>query len=333
MKSGVKPGGKPGAQPRTQRGDAELSFTLPLPDGYRLHDVLAFHSRDAESVAEQVGACSLRKGLLLDGVPLVLDIALDEAQATVQDTAQANNKPHARCRILADGALTAAAQAQAREAALSVLGLRIAPEPFSVFAAQDPLFGPLTRAQPGLRVVQSATVFEALTWAIMGQQINLSFAIALRRSFILQAGRQHSGGLWCYPAAEDAARLDMDQLTSRKFSRAKAETLLRLARLVADGALRLDQAPDNDIEQISAALLAVKGIGPWTVNYGLLRGYGYADCSLHGDVAIRAALRDLLGEVDKPDMARTEKILKQYSPHRTMAAAHLWASLHPRAAE
>jgi DNA-3-methyladenine glycosylase II len=291
-------------------------FTLALPDHYRLHDVLAFHSRDTESVAEEVSADRLRKGMLPDGVPVVLDITLAPTSAS--------------CAVDADGKLSKAAQAQVREAALSILGLRIDPEPFSAFAAKDKIFGPLTRAQPGLRIVQSATVFEALTWAIIGQQINLSFAIALRRTFILQAGRRHSGGLWCYPAAAEVARLEIDDLTSRKFSRAKAETLLRLARLVADGELDLDVSPCNSIERISTALLAVKGIGPWTVNYGLLRGYGYADCSLHGDVAIRAALQALLGEEVKPDIPRTEKILAQYSPHRTMAAAHLWASLHPR---
>ena len=292
-------------------------FTLPLPPGYRLHDVLTFHRRDTESVAEQVSDDRLRKGMLLDGVPLVLDIDL-------------SRRSSASCTVHADGALTAAASQLVREAALSVLGLRLDPEPFTEFVAGDAMFGPLTRAQPGLRVVQSGTVFEALTWAIMGQQINLSFAIALRRTFIQQAGRQHSSGMWCYPGAADAAMLDADELLSRKFSRSKAETLLRLARLVADGELQLDVSPSNSIEQISAALLAVKGIGPWTVNYGLLRGYGYADCSLHGDVAIRAALQALLGEDSKPDMSRTEKILQQYSPHRTMAAAHLWASLHPR---
>ena len=292
------------------------SFSLPLPASYRLHDVLAFHSRDTESVAEQVSAERLRKGILPEGVPVVLDIALAPTSAS--------------CTVDADGKLSKAAQEQVREAALSILGLRIDPEPFSAFAARDKMFGPLTRAQPGLRIVQSATVFEALTWAIIGQQINLSFAISLRRTFILQAGRQHSSGLWCYPAADDVAKLQIDDLTSRKFSRAKAETLLRLAHLVADGALDLEVSPANSIEHISAALLAVKGIGPWTVNYGLLRGYGYADCSLHGDVAIRAALQALLGEDVKPDMPRTEKILAKYSPHRTMAAAHLWASLHPR---
>ena len=129
---------------------------------------------------------------------------------------------------------------------------------------------------------------------------------------------------------DSAAALSVDDLTSRKFSRAKAETILRLAALVARGELQLELADDNRIEQISAALLAVKGIGPWTVNYGLLRGYGYADCSLHSDVAVRAALQTLLGEDIKPDIKRTEEILARYSPHRTMVAAHLWASLHPR---
>jgi DNA-3-methyladenine glycosylase II len=300
-------------------------YTLTLPDDYRIDDVLAFHRRDAESIAEEVSNERLRKGVLLDGVPVVLDIELMSPVGV--DAATSLN---VRVSVLADGALSAAAREQARDAVLNILGLRIDPAPFYAFVKKDKLFAALARKQAGLRIVQSATVFEALTWAIIGQQINLSFAIALRRSFILQAGRQHSSGLWCYPDASSAAALSVEDLTSRKFSRAKAETILRLAALVASGELRLELAGDNSIEQISAALLAVKGIGPWTVNYGLLRGYGYADCSLHGDVAVRAALQTLLGEDLKPDIKRTEEILARYSPHRTMAAAHLWASLHPR---
>jgi DNA-3-methyladenine glycosylase II len=169
-------------------------------------------------------------------------------------------------------------------------------------------------------------VFEALTWAIIGQQINLPFAIALRRTFIQLAGRVHHAGLLCYPEAADVARLDLDQLTSRKFSRAKAETLLRLARLVDSGELAL--ARDADPAHAAHALLQVKGIGPWTVNYTLLRGYGYPDCSLHGDVAIRSAFQRLLGDTEKPSIERTEQLLSAYTPHRTMAAAYLWASLN-----
>lgn len=288
------------------------TLAIPLPAAYRSEDVLDFHRRDSECVAEQVSATSLRKGVMFDGVPVVL-----EAQIGSQA---------AQCSIDAGGKVSKRLHAVAHDALLNILGLRIDPAPFMQAVRGDALLGAVVQRLPGLRIVQSATVFEALTWAIIGQQINLPFAIALRRTFIQQAGRRHASGLWCYPEALDVARLDLDTLTSRKFSRAKAETLLRVARLADSGELSL--ARDDDPVRAAHALLEVKGIGPWTVNYTLLRGYGYADCSLHGDVAIRAALQRLLGEDSKPDLARTETLLARYAPHRTMAAAYLWASLN-----
>lgn len=291
-----------------------LHCALDLPPDYRMQDVTAFHGRDTEGVAEQTGAAQVRKGLLLDGVAVALDITFSPRLA--------------HCRIEADGVLSASASAQVQTALRNMLGLRIDPAPFLSFTADDPLMGPLTRKRAGLRIIQAGTIFEALSWAIIGQQINLPFAIALRRSLIVQAGRRHSSGLWCYPEAADVARLDSEQLTNHKFSRAKAGTLLRLARLIVDGQLTLTLPASGDIETVSQALLAIQGIGPWSVNYVLLRGYGYADCSLHGDVAIRTALQRLLNEADKPDLHRTEAWLQQYQPHRTMTAAHLWASLH-----
>lgn len=286
-------------------------IALALPAGYRTQDVLAFHSRDTEGIAEQVSADGLRKGVLLDGVPVVLEVRFGGDAA--------------RCCVDADGELAPALPAQAREALLNILGLRIDPAAFADFAREDPVLGAVVARQPGLRIVQSATVFEALTWAIVGQQINLPFAIALRRSFIQLAGRVHASGLWCYPEAADVARLDLEDLSSRKFSRSKAETLLRLARLVADGQVVLDRG--RPVDEVVQELLAIKGIGPWTVNYALLRGYGYPDCSLEGDVAIRTAFHRLLGGEARPDIPTTQRLLERYAPHRTMAAAYLWASL------
>jgi len=289
-------------------------FTLDLPAAYDAGHAFAFHGRDAGGLAEQVADGRIRKGVLLDGVPVLLDIAVHDGRAD--------------CTVDADGG---ALPARARAALENMLGLRIDPARFAAQVADDGLFGPLVRRQPGLRVIQSATVFEALTWAVIGQQINLSFAIALRRSFIEQAGRPHASGLWCYPEAVDVARLDIEQLTSRKFSRAKAETLLRLARLVADGELDLEGLlDDGDVARAERRLLAVKGIGPWTVNYALLRGYAYPDCSLQGDVAVRTALGRLLGDPDpahRPGIREAEALLAAYRPQRTMAAAYCWASL------
>jgi DNA-3-methyladenine glycosylase II len=283
---------------------------IVLPLGYRVADVLAFHGRDLEGVAEQVDAGGLRKGVLLGGVPTLLDIRFDAGMA--------------HCCVAFDGAVTPVLQAQAHDALLNVLGLRIDPAAFAAFVVDDPWLGPIVARQPGLRIVQSATVFEALTWAIIGQQINLTFAINLRRTLIQVAGRVHSSGLWCYPEAVDVARLDLTELTGRKFSKAKAETILRVAHMVVDGSLSLEREASSDV---SDKLLAIKGIGPWTVNYVLLRGYGYPDCSLHGDVAVRTALHGLSGSATRPTVQEAERLLTRYAPHRTMAAAYLWASL------
>ena len=287
---------------------SRFELAIVLPAGYRAEHAFAFHGRDAEGLAERIDGQYIRKGVMVDGVPAVLEADLGARPG------------HALCAI--DGA---GLGELVHDMLLNILGLRIAPEPFEAAVADDPLFAPLVQGQRGLRIIQSATIFEALSWAIIGQQINLGFAISLRRTFIGLAGRRHPGGLWCYPDAADAARLDLDQLTGRKFSRAKAETLLRLARLVADGELSLER--DADPREVSERLLAVKGIGPWTVNYALLRGYGFADCSLEGDVAVRTAIGRLLGGAERPGLQEAAAFLETYRPQRTMAAAHLWASL------
>lgn len=302
---------------------ADLSsvvFTVPLPADYALADVLRFHGRDRQGLSEVVTDAGLRKAVLLDGTPTVFDIAVD---ATLTN---------ARCAVLADGPVTATMASEARHIAASLLGLHIDPDAFVAFVAADPVFGPLSARQRGLRIAQSASIFEALTWAIMGQQINVAFAVTLRRTFVQLAGRPHSSGLICYPVATDAARLDVEALTARQFSRTKAETLLRLSATVASGELDLQARPDNPLDGICTALLGIKGIGPWTVNYALLRGYGHPDCSLHGDVAVRAAIAALWGHEARPDIAATDAFLQRYRPHRTMAAAHLWASLNKTSA-
>jgi DNA-3-methyladenine glycosylase II len=291
---------------------SRIELAIELPPSYRRRDAYAFHGRDAEGLAERIEGERIRKGVMVDGRPVALEIDLgaqpDRALCTVD--------------ISGDGAIT---EERLGDILRNMLGLRIPPEPFEAAVADDALFAPLVARERGLRVIQSATIFEAMTWAIIGQQINLSFAIALRRTFISLAGRAHPDGLWCYPEAADVAGLELDQFTSRKFSRAKAETLLRLARLAADG--ELDLARDANPHTVSERLLAVKGIGPWTVNYALLRGYGFADCSLEGDVAVRTAIGRVLGSEERPNLPEAAAFLESYRPHRTMAAAHLWASL------
>lgn len=303
------------ATTKKTRPGSEFKFVVDLARDYRLDDVMSFHGRDKEAISEQVTDTTIRKGVVVDGKPAAFEIEFDLPGKT------------AKVVVHADGKLSPTSEAGIQEIATKLLGLRLNPDEFRRFVAKDAVFGPLTKRQKHLRIVQSPSIFEALTWAVMGQQINVSFAVSLRRTFVQLGGVRHSSGLWCYPEAADAAAININDLTSRQFSRSKAETLLRLANLVADNQIDLVESPGNTIDTISESLLEIKGIGPWTVNYALLRGYGHADCSLHGDVAVRAAIANLWKHETRPSIADAEVFLRQYSPHRTMAAAHLWASL------
>lgn len=288
-----------------------LDLTLNLPADYRVDNLLNFHRRDAQALAERVTDAGLDKGILWQGIPARLGLRFEDGGAGVS--------------LEVDGEVAIDPQAL-RTLAAHMLGLTQPVRAFEVEHGGHPLLGVLIAANRGLRVPQSASPFEALSWAISGQQISLAVAISLRRKLIQLAGRRHSSGLFCYPDAAAVAALDEDALGQAGFSRAKSGTLLRLAREVVEGRLPLDEwLQDEPAEVIGQRLLALKGIGPWTVDYALLRGFARLDGSLHGDAAVRRQLQRLLGAEEKLDQPFVRDWLLPFAPWRALVAAHLWA--------
>jgi len=285
--------------------------TLPLPQGYKATDFFAYHLRDPEKLSERLVDDRLEKGLMIDGCPGLLSIELQPQQAVVRlETTQKtldSNEFHALSRRL--------------------LGLDQPIQPFEETFKDDPHLGSVIQRQQGLRVAVTATPYEALVWAITGQQISVAAAIAIRRRLVQAAGVRLDNGLWCHPDTTTMARVDSDTLRTAGLSSAKIRALQSLNQALNDGHLTLPitVTPAN-ADDLQTALLALPGIGPWTANYTLLRGYGWPDGSLHGDAAVRRALQRLLNLEQRPDARFTEDWLRQYAPWRALAAAHLWAA-------
>ncbi len=207
-----------------------------------------------------------------------------------------------------------------------MLGLNQPVAAFEHHFRNHPQLGRLIERNRGLRVPLAATPFEAISWGIIGQQISLDAAIAVRRRFIQTVSRQHAGGLWCYPDAATVAGLSEAPLRSAGLSAAKARSLLEVGQRMAAGSLPLDEwLDDPPVDSIREQLLAIRGIGPWTVNYALLRGYGWLDGSLHGDLGVRRNLQSLLGRQQLVSEAETRQWLAGFAPWRALVAAHLWA--------
>lgn len=297
----------------------EFACDIPLPKGFRLQDILGFHARDITALSEEVRDTRLRKAVVLKGMPCQISIDFFTNYATV--------------KLHCDGR-AALTEAELIGLGQRLLGLHFDTKKFEKKYAKDPHLGVLVQRQAGLNIAMVPTVFEALVWAITGQQITVSFAIQLRRRLIELTNIRHSQGLVCHPDAQAVASLDADQLGELKFSRAKSATILRIAQMVNSGELRLDSSTSSgdapasaqDYAALSQQLLAIKGVGPWTVNYAMMRGAGYADCSLHGDVVVRSALQNLIGAQEKISEAEAKAWLENYAPWRSLVAAHLWAS-------
>ncbi|MDX1803556.1 MAG: 3-methyladenine DNA glycosylase 2 [Alcanivorax sp.] len=280
-----------------------MRFQLPLPAGFRLEDLLDFHRRDPLQLAEQVGATGLRKSICWQGQPLVMELAFAATQVSI---------------CLHGPGKDALEPALARRWLARLIGIDQPVELFEQAFAEHPQLGPLLGRNAGLRLAQTATPFEALSWAIIGQQISVQAAVSIRRRLIAQAGVMQDG-LHCYPDAGRVRQLGELGLRRVGLSATKARALLAGCDLALPNP---DTRPDPS--SLETLLLAVPGIGPWTTNYTLLRGYAALDSSLHGDVAVRRGIQRLSRLRDSPSIQEAQRWLATFSPWRSLVAAHLW---------
>jgi len=96
----------------------------------------------------------------------------------------------------------------------------------------------------------------------------------------------------------------------------RRDTLRRFANSVADGTVTLGPGADPDVAR--ASLLDLKGVGPWTADYIVMRGLSHPDVFLGSDLGVRHAIDRLTDSV--PDPSR-------WAPWRSYAVHHLWADL------
>jgi len=292
--------------------NTQLKGSLALPAGYRADDILAFHTRDSLAIAEVGEGQTLRKGLLWNGCPACLTITF--------------NCSHADVELAIDGVTKINDVEILLDKVKRMLGLMQAIEDFQEHYRQHPQLGILIADQTGLRIQMTASIFEALSWAIIGQQISVQAATSIRRKLIQAVNIRHSGGLFCYPDAEQVAGLSESDLRQAGFSLSKAQALLTISKMILSGELFLESGlAALPAEETHQKLAKVRGIGPWTMNYLFLRGYGWLDASLEGDVAVRRGLQKLLNMPEKLTAQQTQQWLAPFSPWRALIAAHLWA--------
>ena len=166
---------------------------------------------------------------------------------------------------------------------------------------------PLRRREPG---------FAGLAAIIMAQQLSTASAAAI-------FGRLQA--LIVPLEAAQIAKATEEDLRACGLSNAKIRALRAVAQAIAEGGLDLGGLGALDAEDAHKALVAVKGIGPWTADIFLLFCLGHPDAFPAGDLALQEAAKLALNLKRRPDAARLERIAERWRPLRGVAARMLWA--------
>ncbi len=184
--------------------------------------------------------------------------------------------------------ILAAAVAEARR----ICGADLDLEAFYRAAKEDPVLSDLAPRLHGLRPTLMPEPFEMLVGSICAQQVNLTFAFALRAALVRRYGtvlRVGGETVYAFPEPAVLARARVRDLRRMKFSGRKAEYIIGLARLIDEGELDLVALATRTNEEIIEALTAVRGLGRWTADWFLARGLGRGDICPAGDLAVRKA--------------------------------------------
>ena len=209
-----------------------------------------------------------------------------------------------------------------------MLGIDQELAPFYALAESDPALAGLARQFPGLHLPRTATLFESLILAILGQQISASVARTMRMLLIERYGaRTEFDEVTCFAFPRPEAILSAlpEELRELKLSRSKAEYV----RVIAAAALEpgwdeLCELPDDEVVR---RLTALRGVGNWTAQWALVRGLARPDALPLGDLALRRGVSRLWRDDEPVTDATVETIAEGWRPWRSYATAYLFAAM------
>jgi DNA-3-methyladenine glycosylase II len=271
-------------------------------------------------------------GRATPGVETVEDGAYRRAIEWAGDSGTLSVREHPRKRCLVasiEGPVSRHVDALAGPIA-KMFDLHADPKKIGAALAADPWLAPLIDAAPGLRVPGAWSGFELVVRAIVGQQISVKGATTIIGRLVQRAGERieghpHDNTAWRFPTPEALAAVDLAQIG---MPGKRVAALQGFAHAVATGDVPLDSAT-ADASELRAALLALPGIGPWTVEYVAMRAWRDPDAWPAWDLVLMQSICARDPSLVRPTQQRTRT--DAWRPWRAYAAMHLWNEVADRA--
>ena len=161
--------------------------------------------------------------------------------------------------------------------------------------------------------------FESLARAIAHQQLHERAAESILRRFeaLFPTGR--------FPQPSDLLAMDEQAIRGAGFSQAKVAALRDLAAKTLNGTVPTGAIVRKlDDEAIVERLIAVRGVGRWTVEMLLIFQLGRPDVLPVDDFGVRNGFRIAYGLRKMPTPKKVARHGERWKPYRTAAAWYLW---------
>lgn len=204
--------------------------------------------------------------------------------------------------------------------------------PFYRIAASDQLLKEPAEQFYGLRLMGIPDLFEALCWGIIGQQINLAFAYTLKRRLVETYGvpvGAEDVPHWLFPSPERIASLTVSDLEPLRMTVKKCEYLIGAAEAIASGALSKERLLEaGSLKEAEKLLTGMRGIGPWTAHYAIMRCLRLPDAFPIDDVGLHNAVKSQLNMDRKPTKPELLIMSKDWSGWEAYATFYLWRLLY-----
>lgn len=146
----------------------------------------------------------------------------------------------------------------------------------------------------GVRIPGCFDLFEMAVRAILGQQIAVKAASTLSGRLAESFGEKiitpWEGVGLIFPSAGDVLEINEIEKSFGGLGviRARSRTIGALAEMVNKSEINISRM--TDVADIRSKLMGVKGIGLWSAEYIIMRGYSYPDILLYTDLVIKRKL-------------------------------------------
>ena len=207
--------------------------------------------------------------------------------------------------------------------------------PFYQSAQADAPLAAIVKQFHGLHLPHTASVYEALVLAILGQQIATNVARIIRTLIIETHGpTQVFDGqeFYAFPRPETLGALSVEQLRTMKLSQRKAEYVQGISQ--AAKRFSPDESPDGfeslhrlSDENVVKSMVGLRGVGVWTAQWVLIRALGRPDALPLGDLALRRVVSRVYFGGSEINDAQLDEFAQRWSPWRAYATVYLFTAM------